>query len=112
MVLTVREPSSCFASEHSLGDVQYAEILKVFRKQIQIQNLFVKLINCAIFFVLRMLVTYLSPFTGDTSSPEVSRGNALILVHTSHHKLGALCPKFSGLQVVPATFFPFGTLFI
>ena len=47
------------------------------------------------------------PFTGDTSSPDVSRGNALILVRTSHHKLGALRPKFSGLPVAPATFLPF-----
>ena len=37
----------------------------------------------------------------------VSRGNALILVHTSRYELGAPCPKFSGLLVVPATFFPF-----
>ncbi len=38
----------------------------------------------------------------NTSSPDVSQGNALILVHSSRYELGAPCPKFSGLQEVPA----------
>ena len=42
------------------------------------------------------------PFTGDASAPDVSRGNALILVQTSRYELGAPRPKFSGLQAVPA----------
>src|SRR5947207_7684200 len=43
-----------------------------------------------------------NPSTGDASSPDVSLGNALILVHTSRYELGAMCPKFSGWQEVPA----------
>ncbi len=40
----------------------------------------------------------LSPHTADTSSPDVSVGNALILVRASRYELGAPCPKFSGLH--------------
>ena len=46
--------------------------------------------------------TWLIPSTADASSPNVSLGNALILVHSSRYELGAPCPKFSGLQEVPA----------
>src|SRR6266480_5709099 len=38
------------------------------------------------------------PCTADISSPDFTPGIALILVHTSRYELGALCPKFSGLQ--------------
>ena len=43
-----------------------------------------------------------NPSTTDASSPNVSRGNALILVPPSRYELGAPCPKFSELLVVPA----------
>src|SRR5947207_9717895 len=52
------------------------------------------------------------PCTGNTSSPDFPLGNALILAPTSRYELGAPCPKFSGLPVVPATFFPFSKLFV
>jgi len=39
----------------------------------------------------------LTPCTGDTLSPDVSLGTALILVDASRDELGAPCPKFSGL---------------
>ena len=42
-----------------------------------------------------------NPCRGDTSSPDVSQGNALILVHSSRYALGAPGPKFSGLKAVP-----------
>jgi len=46
------------------------------------------------------------PPTRNTSSPDISQGNALILVRTGRYKLGALGPKFSGARGpgVPATF--------
>jgi len=34
----------------------------------------------------------------NTSSPDFSLGNALILVHASRYELGGPCPKFSGLH--------------
>ena len=42
------------------------------------------------------------PYTGNTSSPRGTPGNALILVPIPRYELGAPCPKFSGLQEVPA----------
>jgi len=42
------------------------------------------------------------PYTGNTSSPDVTRGNALILVYASRCELGASYPKFSELQAVTA----------
>ena len=42
------------------------------------------------------------PSTADTPSPDVSLGNALILVHPSRYELGSPCPKFSGRQEVLA----------
>jgi len=52
------------------------------------------------------------PCTGDTSSPDVSLGNALILVHTSRYELGAPRPKFSGRQAVTVISSSFRTLFV
>ena len=40
----------------------------------------------------------LTPYTADTSSSDVSLGNALILVRATRYQLGAPCPKFSGLH--------------
>jgi len=63
---------------------------------------------CRAFFRLPCLAIFsLTPATGDTPSPHVFRGYVLILVHASRYELGASCPKYSGLQAVPATLFPF-----
>ena len=43
-----------------------------------------------------------NPYTADTSSPDVSLGNALILVPAFRYELGASCPKFSAQQEVRA----------
>ena len=43
-----------------------------------------------------------TPSTGNTSSPDVSRGKALILARTYRYELVTPGPKFSGLQAVPA----------
>ena len=45
----------------------------------------------------------LTPSTPDTSSPDSSPGKTLILVGPSRYGLGVPCPKFSGLQEVPAS---------
>src|SRR6266480_5324345 len=60
----------------------------------------------------RALDTHCNPSTALTSSPDVSLGNALILVQTSRYELGQPCPKFSGLPAVLVTFFPFSKLFV
>ena len=59
-------------------------------------------------------IARVKPSIGGTPSPDVSRGHVLILVPAFPYELGASCPKFSGLQAVPATLFPFvvRTLFI
>src|SRR5436190_23889261 len=58
---------------------------------------------CTCYGVIRVPPTNISaiPCTRNASSPDVSLGNALILVRTSRYELGAPCPKFSGQQEVP-----------
>ena len=51
---------------------------------------------------------YVAP--ADTSSPDFTRSNALILVYMPHYELGAPCPNFSGLQEVPAYRLEFDSL--